>query len=423
MAKQKLYTLTEEHRAQLKPWADKWIANAMRTGPYAPEERESITAAMRGLYAAANLEAPTREVFAPSPICAAFAAGIASGVWWLREHPEKHHGLFRRSLSEADIHAAMHAACAVADGKAPPVQISAATNDATDAATYAATDAATRDATNDATRDATRAATRAATNDATYAATRDATRDATNDATRDATRDATDAATRDATNDATRDVISFLLACAARSYNMRNSGNQWSGWVAYLSFFRHVAKLKIDYSKWQHYEAAAVAGPRYMHEKFWIVSARPDVLLVDEENRPHCATGPFCRWPDGRELHYWHGVKVPREWIEAPATVDPMHALTWENVEQRRVLTEIIGWGKVLEKLQTRVVHEDADPQIGQLLECAIPDDEGQPGKFLKVRCGTGRDFVLRVPPDVTTATQAQQWLWQRDDYGPEART
>ena len=33
------YTLTDEHRAQLKPWADKWIANAMSTTPMSSDDK------------------------------------------------------------------------------------------------------------------------------------------------------------------------------------------------------------------------------------------------------------------------------------------------------------------------------------------------------------------------------------------------
>ena len=35
-----------------------------------------------------------------------------------------------------------------------------------------------------------------------------------------------------------------------------------------------------------------------------------------------------------------------------------------------------------------------------------LPDAPGT--RFLKVKCATGRDFVLGVPSDVTTALQAQ---------------
>jgi hypothetical protein len=449
-SKPKLYSFTDhpEHKAQLEPTAKKWIANAMATGPYSDEDKERASIAMRGLYEAANLVAPPREVFAPSPICAAFASGIAAGVWWLRENPGKHKSLFGLKLSEAGIRSAMDSACAIADGKKPSLPVAAtyaATDDATDAATraatddatYAATDAATYAATDDATDAATRAATRASTDDATYAATDDATDAATYAATyaatRAATRAATDAATYAATRAATRAAtdaavndlaVRFLLTCAQRAWYMRNGGNQWSGHVARLSFFRHVAQLPIDYTKWEHYEAMAGFGPRYLHAKFWIVSSRPDVLMVDEQNRPHSAIGPFCRWPDGRELYRWHGVEVPGEWIRNPKSIDPRVALEWPNIEQRRCAAEIIGWDRVISEpsLNPRTIDEHADPEIGALL---LVELNGRSQKFLRMRCGTGRMFAQRVADHVTTAMEAQEWIWQKPKggYAPELRT
>ena len=45
----KLYTLTEEHRAQLKPWADKWIANAMSTKAMDEEEKDHFQDLIRAI--------------------------------------------------------------------------------------------------------------------------------------------------------------------------------------------------------------------------------------------------------------------------------------------------------------------------------------------------------------------------------------
>ena len=142
MAKKK-YELTEEHRAQLAPWRDKWIANAMRTAPMTGAEREKARDAVVGLYEAAKLKPPPRNriVFVPSPIVGQVAAGFAALIWAKRAG------------------------------------------------------SSTRDATRDATLDATYAATLDATRDATYATTRDATDAATLDATGAATLDATYAAT------------------------------------------------------------------------------------------------------------------------------------------------------------------------------------------------------------------------------------
>src|SRR5690606_216845 len=78
--KPKLYSLTDEHRAQLEPWARRWIANAMSTKAMDDVDRAATRAAVRGLYEAAGLRPPPdhRIVFVPSPFVAAFAAGFAA---------------------------------------------------------------------------------------------------------------------------------------------------------------------------------------------------------------------------------------------------------------------------------------------------------------------------------------------------------
>ena len=304
------YTLTDEHRAQLTSWADRWIANAMSCEPMDDTDREAMRVAIRGMYEAANLTPPLNIVFVPSPLVARVAAGFAAAIWWLRDNSS--------IATDAAIRDATRAA----------------TRDATDAATYDATLAATRAATRAATDAATLAATIAATRDATCdltgiatcAATCDATYAATYDATYVATRDATDAATLAATCDATdaawaytlalkieRDHAAMLCDCAVAAYRMANGGNHWSGWVAFLSFFRHVAKLDLPvYEKWKHYENAAIHGSwRYMHPKFCIVSDRPEFIKIDENRRPHCESGPSHQWRDGWKLYHWHGVAVP----------------------------------------------------------------------------------------------------------------
>jgi hypothetical protein len=222
MATTKKYELTPEHREQLAPWRDRWIAIALRTQPQDETDREVMRGAMRGLYEAANLEAPSREIFCPSPISAALATTLASCVWWLRRNPTRHAALFGRVISEREIMAgALEAGrLAVERGQSilrgvplPAVKVarvSAATDAATDAATYAATDAATdrRDLRRDPTPRPDAATRRRDQTPRPSAATRrrDRRRDLRRDlaprpdaATRAATSDATDAATYAAT--------------------------------------------------------------------------------------------------------------------------------------------------------------------------------------------------------------------------------
>jgi hypothetical protein len=185
--------------------------------------------------------------------------------------------------------------------------------------------------------------------------------------------------------------------------------------VAFLSFFRHVAGLDLpEYYKWQHYEAAAIhGGPRFMHRKFWIVSDFPTSIRRDAEHRPHCETGPSLAWRDGWTAYYWRGVAVPGDWVLRRESLDPATALTWPNVEQRRAAAEIVGWARVLESLSPRVIDTDPDPEIGTLMHVDLPDAPGS--AFLRVRCGTKREFCLPVPAELTTALAANAWTYSLD--------
>ncbi|HEX3220606.1 MAG TPA: hypothetical protein VHU77_11435, partial [Candidatus Limnocylindria bacterium] len=295
----------------------------------------------------------------------------------------------------------------------------AATCAATDAATYDATDAATDDATRAATRAATCAATDAATYDATDAATDDATRAATSAATSDATRAATSAAT-----DAATDLVAFLVRCCGWWYRLQNGGNQWSAWVSYLSFFRHVAKLDLpEYEKWQHYEAGAVhAGPRFMHRKFCVVSDRPTVVSRDDRNLPHGATGPAIAWRDGWALYFWHGQRVPARAILAPKSYTKAEYLAIRNTDVRRAIGEIAGWQWVADMLGASSIDKWTDPNTGlsyELLGCTDGTRllrKQSPG----LKDGGAQPVYLEpVHEELRTAQAARKW--QATDWTPAA--
>jgi hypothetical protein len=80
---------------------------------------------------------------------------------------------------------------------------------------------------------------------------------------------------------------------------------------------------------------------------------------------------------------------------------------------------------------------------LGELLEVMLPPDrdytlswDGEfgpysqrlppsPARFLRVRCATGRDFVLSVPLQMRTALEANAWTYgmNPEDYQLEVRT
>jgi hypothetical protein len=77
-----------------------------------------------------------------------------------------------------------------------------------------------------------------------------------------------------------------------------------------------------------------------------------------------------------------------------------------------------------LKELDARTVDVDGDPEIGELLEVNLPDSGRE--KFLRVLCGTRREFALPVPNDMKTALEAQAWTWgmtPSEFIKPEIRT
>lgn len=154
-----------------------------------------------------------------------------------------------------------------------------------------------------------------------------------------------------------------------------------------------------------------------------ICSDGPRRVLVDGAGRLHAERGPAIEFSDAHKVFAWHGTRVPAPWIERRDALPASVALAWPNPEQRLAALEIVGWAKILERLPTRVVHVDRDPQIGTLLECPLPG--AGLARFLRVRCGTGREFVLGVPITVRTAREANAWTYglQGDQYQPEARS
>jgi hypothetical protein len=199
----------------------------------------------------------------------------------------------------------------------------------------------------------------------------------------------------------------------------------WTALDCFLSAFRDVLGLRLNehqkYSAWE--QCTIHGGFRVLHHEFCIVSDFPEILKVDDQNRPHCSDGPSHKWRDGWSLYHWHGVRIPDEWIAKKGFLTAEIALKEPNAERRRAACEMLGWNAILHALDAKVIDED-DADIGTLVEVNIPDVGKE--RFLRVKCGTGREFALPVPPTMQTALEAQSWTWGLDPVSftkPEVRT
>jgi hypothetical protein len=160
----------------------------------------------------------------------------------------------------------------------------------------------------------------------------------------------------------------------------------------------------------------------WWHENVLAISDRPLRIARDERGRLHHPEKMAIEYRDGWGLCSWHGTVVPSEWI-VEKSLTAQIALTHKNVEQRRAACEILGWGAVLDQLKANVLDKNSSDQIGTLLEVELPDSGKE--RFLDVRCGTGRRFVIPVPREMRTAHEASAWTYGLDEkiYQPEVRT
>ena len=466
--------VTDQELVKMKIHSQKWIDNAMKTDHI---DKDAITDAIHGLYRVSGLEEPV-VVIVPSPLVMKYAYGAAAAIWYnkslnIDDATRRATDVATDRATDAATDAATRRATRDATYNATYETTYRATDDATLAAIYdatgvatrratrRATDAATRDATRRATDRVTRAATYrvtdratddatdAATYRATGVATYDATYNATYDATYNAIYDATDAATRVATDDDDDDDVSdaiyratfdacyaiagqFGIYCVNKWHISHQGGNMWSSYDCYITAMRDIIGLDFpEFESYKYWEQAAIHGGfRVMHEKFCIVSDFPEILKVDDQNRPHCEDGPSHRWRDGWELYHWHGTVVPKEWILD--TPDVKDVFNTSDIEVRAAGFEILGWANLLDHLDAKLIDKDDDPLIGELYSVKLPDLEGE-HLIVKYTCPRNGIMGQPVPPrnhlndePIDTILGAKAWLAEStlaEYIPPEIRT
>ena len=185
------------------------------------------------------------------------------------------------------------------------------------------------------------------------------------------------------------------------------------GWDNFwLAFYKFGQEIGVAYKNQDHLDAytdyATEAGVMYAYKGIAFASDRAEKLSFDDERRLHCENDYAMKFRDGYGLCSWHGVRVPDEWILSKS-LDAKTALAQQNMEQRRVACEIVGWNNILLELKAKRIDKHDNPFVGELLEVELPDIGRE--VFLKVKCPTGRDFAMPVPPHIKTSEQAQRWL------------
>ncbi len=112
----------------------------------------------------------------------------------------------------------------------------------------------------------------------------------------------------------------------------------------------------------------------------------------------------------------WRGVPIDQRIAFHPEMITVNEVLREPNAERRRVLLERMGYETFLSQADAHILNQDEDPGgERRLLRVRLPGDEDL--VCLAVYCpSTGRQYMLRVPPEMRTCHQAAAWIAGFDD-------
>ncbi len=122
----------------------------------------------------------------------------------------------------------------------------------------------------------------------------------------------------------------------------------------------------------------------------------------------------------------WNGVVVTPQIAFAPETLTGEVILAERNTEVRRIMIERVGREHFLRSVNAAVLDTDRD-RGGErrLYRVDLPNDE--PLVLVSLHCpSTGRHYLVRVPPTMTSCHAAVAWTAGFDDpklYAPVAET
>jgi len=166
---------------------------------------------------------------------------------------------------------------------------------------------------------------------------------------------------------------------------------------------------------------------------YWMRQDNWDITMYDSDGSTVVTQGYVegrhkqGKWVEqGKVTYYMSGVRVSRQlYEEDPAKWDAREVLRVPNAQLRCSLLNRMGYDKLLEKVQPRIIGQSDDG--GQLLEIdsGLKEDNGfgldSMMRLVKVLCpSTGQIYVLRVPPGIANYEQARQWTFGLQERGLE---
>ena len=353
--------LTEAQKAQMKPWADKWIGIGLRTGE---TDWERFEGAARECYRFAGLNKPKIIIRVSSPIVGAFAAPIAASL------------IAFRPWDKIPTKRAVESAVESAVGSAVESEVGSAVESAVRSAVESAVESAVR------------------------------------------------SEVYSAVYSGRIPFWHYWIGGQFwPSWGFGYWGAAYTSYFREVCGLNLPGNLTARSRAYEAtIQSACYWWP---NKDFVMVCARPRSIHRDAQGRLHNEHEPAIDWPDGWGVYSIHGVRVPTDVVEHPESINAARINAEPNAEVRRIMLDRFGMDQYLASSKAEQIHKDdwgtlwripaPNPADEPLVLVEVVNSTPEPDGHFK-------HYTLCVPPATKTAREAVEWTFHGEPWTATVR-
>src|SRR3990167_7925762 len=410
MKKQKyIKELTEEQKARMPEWGDKWVKIGLQTGE---TDWDTFDENIKLAYEKAKVPFPTRVVRVSSPFIGALASSIAHEVWNKRN---KEKSSVRDSVGDS-----------VRDSVGDSVR--ASVGDSVRASVGDSVGDSVEDSVRDSVGDSVRDSVEANVRDSVGDSVGDSVRDSVGDSVRDSVRDSVGDSVRDSVGDSVRDSV-FMKKCLnefrklQKEYGVKASWNYWLGgqfWVgywwgspSYVSFFTEVCGLELEKDIQErasiYDKLCRSVNYIWCNKHYVMVCARPIRIARNENGQLHSDQVKAIEYPDGWGLYVLDGVVLSEDlWKKILSQTMTFKEIIAIEISDQRTVALKYNPEVIIKENSVMVHRDDRNNELYMIENQQLNKDLDFPKIwFLKMLCPTGRTFIEGCDPNIVESMGA----------------
>lgn len=187
-------------------------------------------------------------------------------------------------------------------------------------------------------------------------------------------------------------------------------GSFFAAIFSYYDFFEK--ELGLDFSDYNYssWRETVNLGLIYPLDNVCIVSQKPSVINLDDQNRLHCEDGPALSYVGGFDIYSINGVRVDEYVVANPEKITIDDIKNEKNQEVKRIKVERYGTDRYLAETGSVTIDFDIRGIAGGGARALIRENNGD--QWLVVTDGsTERVYYLYVNRNVKTCKEAHEEL------------